>query len=157
LALSDFNVGILDFFFIDLIKHDPQLLERRLKNKETEPEQRLFQKLWMIISLAAFTLAGLDFRFGWSHEWLAPVPVWLVVVGQLIVVAGYWLVFWVMKTNSFAANTIQVQTGQRVIRSGPYATVRHPMYSGMAVTALGMPLALGSYVALPVFASLIPF
>jgi protein-S-isoprenylcysteine O-methyltransferase Ste14 len=62
-----------------------------------------------------------------------------------------------MKTNSFAANTIQVQTGQRVIRSGPYATVRHPMYSGMAVTALGTPLALGSYVALPVFASLIPF
>lgn len=110
----------------------------------------------MVIWLAALTLAGLDFRFGWSHEWLAPVPVWLVVVGQLIAVAGYWLVFWVMKTNSFAASTVQVETGQQIIRSGPYATVSHPMYSGMAVMTLGRPLALGSYVVLPVFASLIP-
>jgi protein-S-isoprenylcysteine O-methyltransferase Ste14 len=148
--------GFWTFFLIDLTKNDPQLLERRLKNKETQPEQRLFQKLWMVISLASFTLAGLDFRFGWSRERLGPVPVWLVVVGQMIALAGYWLVFWVMKTNSFAASTIQVESGQRVVRNGPYATVRHPMYSGMAVMALGTPLALGSYFALPVFASLIP-
>jgi len=141
--------GFWTFFLIDLMKNDPQLLERRLENKETQPEQRLFQKLWMVISLASFTLAGLDFRFGWSRQRLGPVPVWLVVVGQMIALAGYWLVFWVMKTNSFAASTIQVESGQRVVRSGPYATVRHPMYSGMAVMALGTPLALGSYFALP--------
>jgi protein-S-isoprenylcysteine O-methyltransferase Ste14 len=148
--------GFWTFFLVDLMKHDPQLLERRLESKETQPEQRLFQKLWVVICLPAFTVAGLDFRFGWSRRWLHPVPLWLIVVGQLIAVAGYWLVFWVMKTNSFAGSTIQVESGQRIVRSGPYATVRHPMYSGMAVTALGTPLALGSYLALPLFASLIP-
>ena len=148
--------GFWTFFFIDLLKHNPQLLERRLESKETQPEQRLFQKLWSVISLPAFALAGLDFRFGWSREWLGGVPMWLVAAGQVMAVAGYWLVFWVMKTNSFASTTIQVETGQRVVRSGPYATVRHPMYSGMAVMALGTPLALGSYLALPLFASLIP-
>jgi protein-S-isoprenylcysteine O-methyltransferase Ste14 len=109
-----------------------------------------------VISFSAFTLAGLDFRFGWSRAWLGPVPLWLIIVGQIIAAAGYWLVFWVMKTNSFASSTIRVETGQRVVRSGPYAAVRHPMYSGMAVMALGTPLALGSYLTLPAFASLIP-
>jgi protein-S-isoprenylcysteine O-methyltransferase Ste14 len=144
------------FFLVDLTKHSPQLLERRLESKETQPEQRLFQKLWMVVWLPAFTIAGLDFRFGWSRQWLHPMPLWLILVGQLIAVAGYSLVFWVMKTNSFAGSTIQVDSGQQVIRSGPYATVRHPMYSGMAVMALGTPFALGSYLALPLFASLIP-
>ena len=89
---------------------------------------RLVEKLWMVTWLPAFTIAGLDFRFGWSRQWLHPMPLWLIVLGQLIAVAGDPLVFWVMKTNSFAGSTIQVGSGQQVIRSGPYATVRHPMY-----------------------------
>lgn len=144
------------FFFGHLLKHDPQLLERRLQRRETEPEQKLFQKLFATILLSAFVLAGLDFRFGWSRTWLGPVPVALVLAAQGAVAAGYWLVFWVMKTNSFAASTIGVEAGQRVIDRGPYALVRHPMYTGMAITALAAPLALGSYVALPVFALIIP-
>jgi len=71
-------------------------------------------------------------------------------------VAGYWLVFWVMKTNTFASSIIQVENQQTVIRSGPYEVVRHPMYTGMVVTVIGIPLALGSYVTLPVFALLVP-
>jgi len=148
--------GFWIFFFVDLLKHDPQLLERRLQSKETEPEQRLSQRLMSTIMISAFILAGLDFRFGWSREWLTPVPTALVVAGQAILMAGYWLVFWAMKTNSFAGSTIQVEKEQKVIHSGPYALVRHPMYFGMAVTVLGVPLALGSYVALPMFALLIP-
>jgi protein-S-isoprenylcysteine O-methyltransferase Ste14 len=148
--------GFWIFFFIDLLKHDPQLLERRLQSEERQPEQRLIQRMMSTIMCAAFILAGLDFRFGWSREWLGPVPIALVLAAQAIVVAGYWLVFWVMKTNSFAGSTIQVEPEQEVIHGGPYALVRHPMYFGMAVTALGAPLALGSYVALPVFALLIP-
>jgi protein-S-isoprenylcysteine O-methyltransferase Ste14 len=143
-------------FFINLLKHDPQLLERRLQKKETEPEQRLFQKLSTVITFPAFILTGLDFRFGWSRQWLGPVPLALVAAGQVVAVAGYCFVFWVMKTNTFASTTIQVEAGQSVIHTGPYALVRHPMYFGMAAMALGSPLALGSYVAVPVFALLVP-
>ena len=143
------------FSFANLMKHDPQLLERRLQKKETQPEQRLFQKLWMVILVSGFVLSGLDFRLGWSSAWLH-VPLWLIIAGQAAVVTGNWMVFRVMKANSFAASVIQVEAEQRVISGGPYAIVRHPMYSGMLVTMLATPLALGSYVALPVFALMIP-
>jgi protein-S-isoprenylcysteine O-methyltransferase Ste14 len=148
--------GFWIFFFIDLLRHDPKLLERRLQSEESAPEQRLFQKLLLVILLPAFVLAGLDFRWGWSQSRLHGVPVWLALVGQAMAAAAYWLVFSVMKANSFAASTIRVEDEQRVIDSGPYAIVRHPMYSGMALMVLGTPLALGSYVAVPVFALFIP-
>ena len=148
--------GFWTFFFIDLLKRDPKLLERRLQSEESAPEQRLFQKLLFVILLPAFVISGFDFRFGWSQSRLHGVPVWLIVVGQTLAVAAYWLVFSVMKTNSFAASTIRVEDEQRVMDGGPYAIVRRPMYSGMALMVLGTPLALGSYVALPVFALFIP-
>jgi protein-S-isoprenylcysteine O-methyltransferase Ste14 len=148
--------GFWTFFFIDLLKRDPKLLERRLQSEESAPEQRLFQKLLFVILLPALVMSGFDFRFGWSQSRLHGVPVWLMLVGQTLAVAAYWLVFSVMKTNSFAASTIRVEDEQRVMDNGPYAIVRHPMYSGMALMVLGTPLALGSYVALPVFALFIP-
>ncbi len=147
--------GFWGFFFIYFLKHDPRLLERRLQRHEADPEQKRFQKLFPLILVLAFMVAGLDFRFSWSRS-IAPIPLAVIVAGQIATVAGYWLVFWVMQTNSFAASTIQVEAAQAVIQRGPYAMVRHPMYLGMAVTALGMPLALGSYVALPIFALQIP-
>lgn len=148
--------GCWTFFFFALLKHDPQLLERRMEIKESTTEQRLFQKLMQVIFFSAFVLAGLDFRFGWSQSWLGPAPLWLVLVGQALTAASYWMVFWVMKTNSFAASTIRVEDGQPVIDRGPYAWVRHPMYFGMGLMMLASPLALGSYVALPVFALFLP-
>ncbi|HUC29202.1 MAG TPA: isoprenylcysteine carboxylmethyltransferase family protein [Candidatus Acidoferrum sp.] len=144
------------YFFLDFLKNDPQLLERRLKSKETEPEQKLFQRLFALILNSAVILAGLDFRFGWTRRWVGDVPVAVVIAGQTMAVAGYWLVFWVMKTNTFASSIIQVENQRTVIRSGPYEVVRHPMYTGMVVTVIGIPLALGSYVTLPVFALLVP-
>jgi protein-S-isoprenylcysteine O-methyltransferase Ste14 len=144
------------YFFLDFLKNDPQLLERRLKSKETEPEQKLFQRLFALILNSAVILAGLDFRFGWTRRWVGDVPIAVVIAGQAMAVAGYWLVFWVMKTNTFASSIIQVENQQTVIRSGPYEVVRHPMYTGMVVTVIGIPLALGSYVTLPVFALLVP-
>src|ERR1700676_2819004 len=74
--------GFWILFFIDLLKHDPKLLERRLQSEESAPEQRLFQKLLFVILLPAFVLAGLDFRYGWSQSRLHGVPVWLVLAGQ---------------------------------------------------------------------------
>jgi protein-S-isoprenylcysteine O-methyltransferase Ste14 len=103
-----------------------------------------------------FIVAGLDFRFGWSRVRFGAVPTAIIAAGQLGAAAGYWLVFWVMKANSFAGSTIQVENGQAVIQSGPYALVRHPMYLGMVVTALATPFALGSYVAVPLFAMIVP-
>ena len=144
------------YFFFALLKHDPQLLERRMQIKESATEQRLLQKLMQLIFFSGLVLAGLDFRFGWSESGVRPVPRWLMLAGQALAVGAYWLVFWVMKTNSFAASTIRVEDGQPVIDRGPYTWVRHPMYFGMILMMLATPLALGSYVALPVFALIVP-
>jgi protein-S-isoprenylcysteine O-methyltransferase Ste14 len=144
------------FSQIYFVRHDPGLVERRLQNKEAQPQHRLFQVLWSLILPASFTLAGLDFRLGWSRHWLGPVPLAGVLVGDVMVLAGYWLVFWVMKTNTFAGSTIHVEAEHRVIDTGPYAAVRHPMYTGMTMTALATPFALGSYIAAPAFALIVP-
>jgi len=122
-----------------------------MRSKEKDPEQRLFQILWTLIFFPALVLPGLDYRFGWSH-----MPAWLAVCGQAAMMAGTFLIFWVMKVNTFAGRTIQVETGQRVIADGPYAIVRHPMYTGILLSMLDVPIALGSYVAFPVFALLAP-
>jgi protein-S-isoprenylcysteine O-methyltransferase Ste14 len=143
-------------FFAHFLKHDPQLLERRLQRRETEPQQKLFQKLFGLLMWAGFIIAGLDFRFGWSRLWLRPVPYALVAAAQVTVLGGYDLVFRVMKTNTFAASIIRVEQHQTVIERGPYALVRHPMYTGMGLAALATPLALGSYIALPLFALMLP-
>ena len=146
--------GFWIFFSQDFLKNDPALMERRLKNDEVEPHQRLFQKLFFLILVTGFTVTGLDFRFGWSRN--VAFPVVLILAGQFLAVSGYLFVYWVMKTNSFAGSTIEVEAGQNVIHSGPYAIVRHPMYTGMSMTALGIPLALASYMAMPIFALTIP-
>lgn len=79
------------------------------------------------------------------------------MVSDIVLAGGLALIFWVTKVNSFASRTIQVEAGQPVISSGPYALMRHPMYSGSILLWLSMPLALGSYVAWPAFALLVPF
>ena len=133
-------------------KHDPQFLERRMKRKETVREQKIIMKFFFVIFAVAFLLPGLDHRFGWSHT-----PLWLTLVSLALVFGSYMLVILVMNANRFAASTIQVESGQTVISTGPYGLVRHPMYSGICMMMLFAPLALGSYVALPVFALVVPF
>jgi protein-S-isoprenylcysteine O-methyltransferase Ste14 len=137
-------------------RRDPRLLERRLQMKETALEQRLFKLLWRPLFVCALLLPGFDYRFGWSRSYIGAVPLWLIWTSQTLVCWSYLLVFQVLRVNSFASGTVQVETGQRVISTGPYAFVRHPMYSGFIVAVLFTPLALGSYVALPVFALLVP-
>jgi protein-S-isoprenylcysteine O-methyltransferase Ste14 len=144
------------FFALYSVKHDPQLLERRLRVQEKNPTQMLFVAVANLILFSVIALPGLDFRFGWSRAWLAPVPLWVVLLGQAAVLAGMSLIIWVMKVNSFAARTIVVEAGQRVVSNGPYAIVRHPMYAGVAVVVLAAPLALGSYISLPMFVLVVP-
>jgi len=143
--------------YLYFYKHDPQLVERRLQSKEKVSEQRLLIRLAKPVFFAAFLLPGLDHRLHWSRTYLSAVPLWLMVLSQALVLGGLLLVVWVMKVNSFASRTIQVEVGQRVISTGPYRMVRHPLYLGSALMWLSTPLALGSYFALPAFALLIPF
>jgi protein-S-isoprenylcysteine O-methyltransferase Ste14 len=139
------------FAFGYFYKHDPQVVERRMQFKEKVREQKRIMVFVYVIFLIAFLLPGLDHRFGWSHQ-----PLGFTIFSQAVLLGGFVATFWVLKVNRFAARTIQVEPGQQVISSGPYRIVRHPMYLGGSVMFLFIPLALGSYFALPVFALLIP-
>ena len=99
------------FFFLNLLKHNPQLLERRLQAQETQPEQKVFQRLFSTTLFPALMVAGLDFRFGWSRT-LGSVPIAVVLIAQGLVALGYYLIFRVMKANTFAASVIRVESHQ---------------------------------------------
>ena len=126
--------------FVYLIKRDPALLERRVRTGETRPEQKRIIAVSALYLILIFLLPGLDKRFGWSS-----VPVWLVLVADAIVLAGFLLNFLVIRVNSYASRVVEVEQGQQVIVSGPYALVRHPMYLSIILILLATPVALGSY------------
>jgi protein-S-isoprenylcysteine O-methyltransferase Ste14 len=133
------------------LKKDPKFMERRMQAKEKEAKQRLIIKVSAVIFAIGFLLPGLDRRFGWSD-----VPTNYVIAADALVFLGYMFVFWVFRVNSYASRTVQVEKGQKVISTGPYAVIRHPMYVGMLLLYVATPIALGSYVALPLFLLMIP-
>jgi protein-S-isoprenylcysteine O-methyltransferase Ste14 len=149
-----FLPGLL--IFVYFLRNDRALLERRMQTRETVTEQRRLMRVFALIFLAAFLVPGFDHRLGWSRRLVGAVPVWVTAVSLALVAGGFLFVFWVLKVNSYAGRTIRVDEGQTVISTGPYAWVRHPMYLGSSVLSTAAPLALGSWVALPVFALLIP-
>lgn len=135
-----------------LAVHDPALLERRMKigpGAETRPTQRLVMFFAMAGFIALLVVPALDHRWGWT-----PVPATMSFVGEGLVVMGFLAVFTVLRENTYGASTIQVVEGQKVISTGPYALVRHPMYAGALVLVAGIPLALGSWSGLVIF---VPF
>jgi len=136
-------------------RRDPALLERRLETKEQATDQKLIRKLWIALWIVGLSLPGFDFREGWSRELFGSVPLWLTLVAQGLVLCSYFLVFQALKANSYASSVVKVEAAQQVISDGPYGIVRHPMYSGLLVLLLSLPLSLGSYVAVPVFVLLI--
>jgi protein-S-isoprenylcysteine O-methyltransferase Ste14 len=137
-------------------QHDRQLLERRLLKKETVSEQKCIMTVWKVFAYLFLMLAGADYRFGWSCRLLGPVPWWLTVPALLLVLGGYTWVFQVFKANRFAASVIQVESSQAVIDTGPYRFVRHPLYAGSLCSWLCTPLALGSFVLIPVSFFILP-
>lgn len=144
------------FFCFYFLKRDPELVRRRLETKEKVKAQKWIIKIAQSIFALAFLIPGLDFRFGWTKRRFGGVPVWLETVSLGLVLASYLFVIWVMDVNRYAARTVRVEAEQKVISTGPYRYVRHPFYFGAAVMFLAAPLGLGSYVAFPVFALVIP-
>lgn len=147
--------GASVFQTLYLMKHDPALLQRRLKGgptAETERAQRIIMLCTSIGFIALLVVPAFDHRFGWS---LVPLPV--VIAGNVLIAAGYYIIFCVFRENTFTSATIEIAPEQKVISTGPYAWVRHPMYAGGLLYLLGMPLALGSYWGLLALAATMPF
>jgi len=126
-----------------LYKHDPELLERRMRMKERQKTQKLVIALSFLFFLPAFIIPGFDIRFGWSN-----VPWVVVIIADIIVLFGYLFFALVLKTNSYASRIVEVEKGQKVITTGPYSIVRHPMYLSSLILYAFSPLALGSYWAM---------
>ena len=138
LFLALLFIPMIPMGIVMLIKA-PELLKRRLDAKEKLGAQKSIIALSGLMFLSAFILSALDFRFGWSH-----VPLWLVIVGSALFLLGYLGYMEVMRENEYLARTIKVEQGQRVIDTGLYAVVRHPMYLATLLMFLPMPLILGS-------------
>jgi protein-S-isoprenylcysteine O-methyltransferase Ste14 len=137
-----------------MVVHDPALLARRMRagpTAEHRPAQRIIATLSFGAIIAVVVLGGLDRRFGWSD-----VPAGVVLLGDLLVVLGLYVTLLVLRANTFAGASIEIAADQRVISTGPYAIVRHPMYAGALVMAAGIPLALGSWPGLALVAALVP-
>ena len=130
-----------------LLMTKPSLLQKRLDAKEKRTQQGTVVKLSGLMFVIGFTVAGLGVRFGWYG-----LPRWLSLLFAGVFLCGYLLYALVLKQNAYLSRVIEVQQGQRVIDTGLYAVVRHPMYSATLLLFLSMPLMLGSLYALAVFA-----
>ena len=130
-------------FGMYLFKNDPKLLERRMRTKEKHREQKIVIKLSLLSLPTTFILPGLDKRFGWSK-----VSIIIEIIAFVLVLVGYVMTIFVLKANSYASRVVEVEKDQKVISSGPYAIVRHPMYSSIIILYFFSPIALGSYWAL---------
>lgn len=124
----------------------PALLEKRLRTKETQMQQKQVIGLSALMFVGGFVLAGLDFRFGWTQ-----VPRWLIITASLFLLASYGLYAEVMRENVWLSRSVEVQEGQTVVDTGLYGIVRHPMYAVTTVLFLSMPLVLGSWIAFLLF------
>jgi protein-S-isoprenylcysteine O-methyltransferase Ste14 len=130
-----------------LIKYDQKLLASRVSAgpiAETQKTQQVIQSLASLFFIGLFIVPGLDFRFHWSD-----VPLVVSLISNGFVVLGFFIVFLVFRENSYTSAIIEVSNEQKVITSGPYSVVRHPMYAGATVLLIFTPLALGSWLALP--------
>lgn len=142
------GVLFVPMFFAGLVMvvKSPNLLKSRLDAKEKQKDQSLVIKLSGLMFLAGFIVAGLDFRYGWF-----PLPKGVMIGGAVAFLIAYILYAEVMRENVYLSRTIQVQEGQKVVDTGLYGIVRHPMYAVTLLLFLSMPIVLGSLYALIIF------
>ena len=129
-----------------MMAKNPALLRSRLNAKEKQREQSLVVKLSGLMFLVGFILAGISYRFGWLM-----LPRWVSILGAVLFLISYALYAEVLRENTWLSRTVEVQEGQRVVSTGLYGIVRHPMYAVTLVLFLSMPLVLGSVLAFIVF------
>ena len=129
-----------------MMAKNPSLLESRLDAKEKERDQNIVVKLSGLMFIVGFVLAGLDFRFGWSK-----LPFTVNIIASIVFVVAYLIYAEVLRENTYLSRTIKVVEGQKVISSGLYRIVRHPMYFATILLFMAMPLVLGSLVSFFVF------
>jgi protein-S-isoprenylcysteine O-methyltransferase Ste14 len=137
-----------------LVRKDPALAERRMSGgpwSEKEPAQRVIMSLATVGFIGLMVLPGIDRRLSWSQ-----LPAEMVLFGDALVLAGSLGIFYVFRENSFSSATIEIAADQRVISTGPYAYVRHPMYMAALVMLFGIPVALGSAWGLVLVLAMIP-
>jgi protein-S-isoprenylcysteine O-methyltransferase Ste14 len=137
-----------------LMQKDPMLLERRMRggpDAEKEPVQKIIMSITSAGFVGLIVIPALDRRFGWSH-----MPPAVALAGDGLVILGYFAIYFVFKENTFSSSTIELAPDQKVIDTGPYALIRHPMYAGGLVLLLGVPVALGSWWGVLVIALIMP-
>ena len=134
-----------------MMKKSPDLLRKRLNAKEEQDEQKTVIALSAIMFLAAFVAAGLNFRFGWIQ-----LPAWVSYVFSVVFLLAYVLYAEVMRENAYLSRTVEVQEDQKVVDSGLYGIVRHPMYMSTLLLFLAMPMVLGSVISLVIMFAYIP-
>lgn len=148
-------IGLLfiPIFFVGLGLYivDKELLTKRLNGNEKEKEQKHIVLIIAVLFISGFIVAGLDFRYGWSN-----MPWWGIAAGSVSLVYAYALYVEVMRENVYLSRTIEVQENQKVIDTGLYALVRHPMYLATTLLFLSFPIVLGSGVSFIIFLA-IPF
>lgn len=138
-----------------LMRKDPALLERRMSGgpaAEKQPAQKFIMLCISSAFIALLVVPAFDHRLGWST-----LPLGGVMAGAALVAIGFYLISLVYQENTFASATIEVAENQKVISTGPYAIVRHPMYASASLYLLGTPLALGSYWGFVPIAAMMPF
>ncbi len=128
------------FVLFYFLQNDPIFLERRTRAKEKEKVQIIIQIVFTFILLSGFVIPGFDKRFGWSD-----IPIYIVIVADIVILFGYLIIFFVFKQNSYASRVVEVEKSQKVISTGLYGFVRHPMYIGVIIMFIPTPVALGSY------------
>ncbi|MBN9490052.1 MAG: isoprenylcysteine carboxylmethyltransferase family protein [Alphaproteobacteria bacterium] len=142
-----FSASILIILY--LLTRDRQLLERRMRGGPLA-EKEIAQKIIMLFAsigfVALLAVPALDRRFSWSQ-----LPTGIVIAGDVLIALGWFAIYRVFRENSFTSATIELAQDQRVISSGPYALVRHPMYTGALAMLVGIPIALGSWWGLVAF------
>ena len=131
---------------IIMIIKSPDFLKKRLKAKETEAEQDLVIKLSGLMFIGGFVVAGLGVRFNWYS-----LPLYANIIGAALFAASYILYAEVMRENVYLSRTIEIQENQKVVSTGLYGIVRHPMYSVTLILFLSMPIVLGSLYSLAIF------
>ena len=134
-----------------MLAKSPELLRKRLNAKEEQAEQKTVIALSGLIFLAAFILAGLNYRFRWI-----PLPAWVSWTAAAVFLAAYALYAEVLRENAYLSRTIEVQDGQKVVDTGLYGVVRHPMYAATVLLFLAMPLVLGSVLSFAVMLLYVP-